>query len=138
VLQQEDSGGNKTQNESILEKKRAMGATINILWTMLPFYPIQLMFWFLGFAGLGSETVPIVNWILPGQELFMLSYFIIALIGLCTMFYAAFVFTLYRVKCFSGSRALVFMACLTGYLVFFLNLFPWILFWIVAVLYSKK
>lgn len=115
-----------------------IAATSFIAWTVLPFYPIQFIFWLFGLIGIATEGAPVANLVLPGSELFMLSYIMIALIGMVTMLYAAGMYTMRGVRCFSGMRGLAFICSLTGYLVFFVNLFPWVVLWMLAILYTKN
>lgn len=122
---------------SATEQIWATVASTFIFWTVIPFYVFQVVMWMVGFAGIATEAAPFVKDIAPGAELFILSYAVIALIGLCSMMYAAFVYTMRGVRCFAGVRTLVFAVCLAGYLVFFLNLFPWIILWMLSVIIAK-
>jgi hypothetical protein len=114
------------------------GASSLIAWTALPFYVPQLLFWILGLVGIGIETIPFADLILPGDLLFFFCYFVIAIIGLCSMVYVVFIYTIRGVQCFEGVRTLTFMCCITGYLVPFLNLFPWVAFWMLSVLFARR
>jgi hypothetical protein len=120
------------------DKVLVIAASSLIAWTALPFYIPQLMFWLLGLLGIGMKTVPLAGAILPGEALFFFTYLMIAIIGFCSMLYAAFVYMLRGVRCFEGARTLVFMCCLTGYLIPFLNLVPWVVFWLLAVIFAKN
>ena len=86
-----------------------------------------------GLAGLGLETLPVVDAFAPGMEVFVLGYLVAAGIGVCSMVYAAWIYTIRGVACFAGMKAFIFICCLTGYLVVFLNLFPWLILWILSV-----
>lgn len=117
----------------------AYAASTFILWTVVPFYVTQVLFWMLGLAGIGLETVPFAGeWFLPGVEIYMVSYLVIVIIGICSMVYAAVVYFTRRVDAFSGVKTLVFMLCVTGYFVFFLNAFPWVIGWILCVIYTQN
>ncbi len=120
-----------------VRKIRATTATTLIMWTALPFYIPQALFWMVGLAGLGIETLPIVGNFSPGLEIFALGYFIAAGIGICSMFYAAWIYTIRGVSCFNGMKTFIFICCLTGYMVVFLNLFPWIVLWLLSVVLIK-
>lgn len=119
------------------EKIWATAASVLIAWTVLPFYSLQLLFWIVGLASLGLEAVPIADIFLPGTEVFVFTYILIALIGVCSMLYGIWIYTIRGVRCFAGARGLMFACCMTGYLVFFLNLFPWIILWMFAVIYTN-
>ncbi len=119
------------------ERIWAIAASGLIAWFVLPFYTLQALFWILGLASLGLEAVPIADIFLPGTEVFVFMYILIALIGVCSMLYAVWIYTVRGVRCFSGVRGLMFACCMTGYLVFFLNLFPWIILWMLCVIYTN-
>lgn len=104
----------------------------------MPFYALQVLLWIGGLAMIGTEEIIIVNMIVPGEELFVASYIMIAVLGLCSMFYAVIMFNLRGIDCFSGHRSLYFLLCLMGYFVFFINLAPWTLIWVVTVIWQKK
>lgn len=120
------------------EKLRAMRAAMMVLWVVLPTYAFQFFFWLFGLAAIALETIPGLNFVLPGSETYLVSYGIIALIGILSMLYAAFVFTVKRVRWFGGSRGLAFAFCTALYLVFFLNLFPWVILWMLLVIFARR
>lgn len=123
---------------------RAWTATATIFWWVWPYYLPQFFFWLLGLAGVGLEAMPIpvvreiVSFVVPGQEIFLFSYFVIAFIGLGSMAYAAFVYSIRGIRPFEGIRTLAFAVCFTGYLTFFLNLFPWVIVWMLMVVYTER
>lgn len=122
-----------------LHKTIKAGTTsATIFWTAIPFYIPQLSFWLIGIAGIGLESDTVTSYLIPGNTLFIVSYLIIALIGVCTMAYAVFSFTLRGVNSFGGVKGLIFVACLAGYLVVFINFFPWFIVWLVSVAYLQK
>jgi hypothetical protein len=104
-----------------------------IFWTAIGFYTPQLGLWVLGIAGLGLKSVPLLGGLVPGNEIYMISWFIIFLIGLCTMLYAALMFTIRRVDCFGGWKGFIFIVCITGYMVIFINFIPFFVIWIISV-----
>ena len=97
-----------------------------------------------GLAGIGLESMPIpvvrelVSFVVPGQEIFLFSYLLIALIGLGSMTYAAFAYSIRRIRPFEGIRMLAFALCFAGYLSFFLNLFPWVFVWMLMIVYTER
>jgi hypothetical protein len=112
-------------------------ASTFIFWTVIPFYFFQVIMWVIGLTGIAVETIPLISEASPGTELYILSYAVIALIGIGSMAYAALVYSMRGVRCFAGVRALMFAVCLAGYLVFFINLFPWVLLWMASVILAK-
>lgn len=121
-----------------VRKIRAVVATTFLSWTVLPFYVPQIMMWLLGLSGLGLEGLPVANILFPGTELFMFTYVVIGIIGICSMAYAAWIYTIRLVPCISGNLTLVFILCLTMYLVPFLNLFPWVMPYMIAVVLASR
>lgn len=126
-----------TDNTSV-ERIRAITAGSLILWSTLPFYVPQLLLWVLGLAGVVGESLPVVDFVIPGQELFVLSYIVIAFIGLCSMAYAVVMFNIRGVDCFSGHKSLYLLLCLMGYFVFFINAAPWTLIWVFSVIMNQS
>lgn len=120
--------------ETATKIARAGTAAGTIFWTAIGFYVPQLGFWLLGIAGLGLEITPVINYVIPGNTLFVASYVVITLIGVSTMAYAALVFTIRGVPCFGGWKGLIFAGCLTAYLVLFINFFPWFIIWLASVI----
>jgi hypothetical protein len=116
---------------------QAVAAGLFILWSTLPFYIPQLVFWLVGLAGIAGESIPFADFVVPGKELFILSYIVIAFIGLCSMAYAIVMFNARGVDCFSGHKSLYLLLCLMGYFVFFINAAPWILFWVLSVMLNQ-
>jgi hypothetical protein len=126
----------KMPNVGILGKVKqaeAVRVSITIFATAIPFWFFQVAIWMVGIGGLGLESIPFANYVMPGDTLYMLSYMLIAGLGICTMVYATFVYGINRINCFGGSKMLVFMFCMTGYLVIFINGFPWFILWLLAV-----
>jgi len=120
------------------EKLRAIRASMMMAWVVIGTYAFQFFFWIFGFAAVAAETVPGLNFVLPGTETYLVTYGLIAFIGVFTMMYAAFQFTINRVRWFGGSRGLAFAFCMALYLVFFLNIFPWVVLWMLMVIFAKR
>lgn len=118
-------------------KITATAAGSLILWTTMPFYIPQVLFWMLGLGGMGLEAIPIADIFVPGQELFFLGYIVASFIGACSMIYAAWIYVIRGIRCFAGIKLFIFICCLTGYLVVFLNLFPWLILWVLTVIVIK-
>lgn len=123
-----------------VRKIRVITASTLISWGVLPFYIPHFLFWILGFFGLSVEAspIPLLDIVLPGTEIFLMSYFVIAFIGLSSLVYAVWIYSLRQIKPFDGPRTLAFALAVTGYLSFFLNLFPWVIFYILVVIYTEK
>lgn len=119
--------------DGMVKRVEAGATSILIFWSAIAFYIPQLALWVIGIGVLGLTSVPVLGWFVPGNEVYMACWFIIAIIGVCTMVYSAAVFMFRRIDCFSGWKGLIFILCLTGYLVFFINFAPWYLFWLLAV-----
>jgi len=140
-IETEQSGASSDHAPSRI---RAWVATVTIFWWVWPYYLPQFFFWLLGLAGIGLESMPIpvvrelVSFVVPGQEIFLFSYLLIALIGLGSMTYAAFAYSIRRIRPFEGIRMLAFALCFAGYLTFFLNLFPWVFVWMLMVVYTER
>lgn len=120
--------------EPLTKKIKASIAANAIFWAAIGFYIPQFIFWIMEIIGFGFESVPIIGDVLPGKELSLASWLIIVLIGTGTMLYATFVFMARGINSFGGWKGLIFILCLTGYLVIFINgMFPWFVIWIFAV-----
>ncbi len=115
----------------------AVQATTLVFWTAIPFWIPQICFWMLGIAGLGMESIPWLNYVLPGVTLFWLGEIIIVAIGVCTMTYAALILGLRGVNCFGGLKGLVFALCVAGYCAPIANFFPWFVLWLAAIVYLQ-
>ena len=109
---------------------RAAVASSFIFWTAIPFWVPQIAFWLVGLAGLGFESIPFANYILPGQTLFTFSYLIILFIGITTMIYALCIYAIRKINFFSGMKGLVFAICIALYCAPFLNFAPWFIGWL--------
>lgn len=132
---------NETENAkkgAITIKRLQAGVTsVTIFWTAIGFWIPQMIFWMVGIFGLGSESIPLFNYVIPGEVIYMLSYIVIVFIGMCTMFYAATVYYFRRVRFFSGYKGIIFIFCIVGYFVIFINFFPWFTIWLLAVTYMQ-
>lgn len=123
---------------SVAKQVQAVLVANFIFWTAISFYVPQLVFWLLGILFIGMESVTFVNYFVPGELLYTIMYACIMLIGVCTMVYAAFIFTLRGIDCFGGWKGFIFIVCLAGYLVIGINFFPWFVVWIYSVSYLQK
>ena len=132
------NGASGSQSAVLIKQVKAIQVSVSIFTSAIGFYIPQIGFWILGIIGLGGGSIPILKYFFPGQTIYMLSYFVVLAIGICTMGYAAFMYSLQRVNCFSGYKGLIFILCLTGYLVMFINIFPWFIIWIWSVPYLQK
>lgn len=120
-------------------KKIAAAITSNALfWNTIPFWIPQIAFWILGIAGIGLDSIPVLSSLKVGYGLFFISWLLIAVIGIGSMLYAIMTLTLRGIDNFGGLKGLIFILCLTGYLVIFLNFFPWIILWLWAVTLLQK
>lgn len=116
---------------------KAFTASVTIFWTAIGFWIPQIIIWMIGIFGLGAGSIPLLEYVIPGELFYMLSYAVILFIGLCTMFYAATVYSLRRVRFLSGYKGIIFIFCVVGYFVIFLNFFPWFTIWLLAVTYMQ-
>jgi hypothetical protein len=116
-----------------LKKVKAGATSITVFWTAIGFWIPQMVLWMIGLFGLGGDAIPFLEYFIPGQLIYILSYVLILLIGLGTMIYAAAVYYIRGVNCFGGYKTAIFILCLTGYLVIFINFFPWFVIWLLAV-----
>ncbi len=118
-------------------KIRALQASSFIFWTLLPLYTIQFFVWVFGLGSIALETIPLANYVIPGEEGYIFSYVIIGVLGLFSMFLAGFVYSARGISWFGGTTGLAFAFCLAGYFIFFLNLFPWVGIWMLIVIFAK-
>ena len=109
-----------------------------IFLTAIPFWVPQIYCWMVGVAGLGSESVWLLSYVIPGETIFTTMNFIISAIGVITMMYAFVVYATAKVNAWSGMKGLVFCFCVAFYCAPFLNFAPWFLLWIVYTTYSQK
>jgi hypothetical protein len=112
---------------------KAARASWFIFWTAIAFSVPQLNFWIFSLIGIGTESIPFANWVLPGETLFMLSHTVIIAIGITTMIYALLVYSLSLVNCFGGSKFLWFALCVAFYCTPILNGPPWFVLWLWVV-----
>ena len=130
--------GEASTAATLIKRVKAGQVSIMIFWSAIGFWIPQIAFWMLGLIGIGGESVPLFNYIFPGQVVYMLSYIVIVGVGICTMAYSAFMYAMRGVDCFSRYKGLIFILCLTGYLVIFINAFPWFIVWLTAVSYFQQ
>lgn len=120
----------------------ALANTLNtaaiIFWTAIGFYVFQFALWAMGIAGLALGAVPVVSFVVPGKEFYMATWALIAIIGISSMAYSAFMFLIRSVPCFDGWKGLIFILCAAGYLTVFINLIPWFAVWVGAVVWIEK
>jgi len=133
---EEDEGGSSLIQTARRAKAILVGSTI--LWVVLPFYFVQILFWLLSLGGIGLETAPIAKVVFPGTELFLLAYSVIGVIGLGSMLFGLFMFKSRFVHCLDGYKGIIFLGCLTGYFVFFINFIPFVALWVLSVMFMQK
>lgn len=117
---------------------KAFSASIGIFTTAIWFAIPQFIFWMIGLFGLSGASIPLVGYVFPGELMYMMSYVFIVVIGIGTMMYACIFYSVRRVRFFSGYKGIIFILSLTGYLIIFINLFPWFVLWLVAVTYMQE
>jgi hypothetical protein len=137
LTQPKISEPNKNGAAATVKKIQAGVTSLTIFWTSIGFWIPQMVFWMIGIFGLGAGSIPFIDYVIPGELIYMLSYAVIVFIGLCTMFYAATVYYLRRVPFFSGYKGVIFIFCIVGYFVIFINFFPWFTIWLLAVTYLQ-
>jgi hypothetical protein len=68
---------------------------------------------------------------------FIAAHFIIYIIGLATLIICAFLYLLSNIRCLSGKGAggkmITFIVAFVGYALPLFNIFPWFIFWVIAV-----
>lgn len=133
----ESEAENQKKTVTTMKRLQAGVTSVTIFWTAIGFWIPQIIFWMVGIFGLGSESIPLFNYVIPGEVIYMLSYVVIVFIGMCTMFYAATVYYFRRVRFFSGHKGIIFIFCIVGYFVIFINFFPWFTIWLFAVTYMQ-
>ncbi len=121
-----------------IRRLQAGSASLTIFWTAIGFWIPQIVFWMIGIFGLGTTSLPILDYVFPGEVVYVASYVVIAFIGLCTMAYAAFFYFARHINAFGGYKGIIFILCITGYLTLFINFFPWFIIWILAVTYMQE
>ena len=68
------------QTAGIEQRVWAFSAAYFIIACTIPFYAPQLFFFMFGIAGIGFEVIPVVNFVLPGTEVFLLAWALTLLI----------------------------------------------------------
>lgn len=124
------------QASGIEDRIMAYSAASFILTCTLPLYAPQIFFFMFGLAGLGLETIPYLDWIMPGIEVFFIGWMMTLLIGVGSMLFAAFTFSMRGVDAFGNSKTLIFICCLIAYLSLFLSIIPWVAIWTLYVAYN--
>jgi len=123
--------------EDLIRKGKAIAAGSFILWWIVPFYFIQIVFWIIGFAGLGLKALPIAG-LLPWDVLFSLAYMVIALIGFSSILFALIVFIGSKVDYLSGKKEQALIVCLAGIFVIVINIIPFVPLWVLYVMFNQK
>ena len=124
------------QGAGIEQRVWAFSAAYFIIACTIPFYAPQLFFFMFGIAGIGFEVIPVVNFVLPGTEVFLLAWALTLLIGVGSMLFAAVIFSLRGIDAFGGSKSFVFICCMVAYLTLFLSVIPWVVIWTLFVAYT--
>jgi hypothetical protein len=136
---QNAAANEKQKDPDVLVKRIAATQACSVIfWSAIGFYVPQITFWLIGIAGIGLEAIPVVNYVIPGQLLFFVSYAVIFFIGICTMLYSVWILMLRKIDCFSGYKGLIFLLCLDGYMVIFINFIPWFVVWLWSVILLQK
>lgn len=125
-------------NNANIKKIKAAVASNFIFWTAITFYIPQLSLWILGMSALSLESVPVLGYVIPGESLYLISWLIIVIIGIGTMIYATFIFTLRGIPCFDGWPGFVFICCIAGYCVVLVNFLPFFIFWLFTVTLCQR
>jgi|GEM_PF-3064493 len=120
--------------ENKLLKMKAAWAIIAMTWWSVPFI---ILFGLSALAGVGGEMymedtlLGIASYFFPGEKLFVVSYAMLIIIGVCSMIAAATSFTFNRVNWFSGEKLIGFILCLAAC---FVPLpIPWMYLWLFQV-----
>lgn len=130
---------NEGSGKSAKRVKKAIVLAVgysSLIW-FIPFYGIQVTFWFLGFVGVGLEAVPIAN-LLPWEVLLTLCYIITASIGVLSIFFALVRFHMAGIDYSSGNKELILWVCMAGTLVLFINIVPFAFIWVLWTMFSYK
>lgn len=128
----------------LMEKAKAVRASWIIGVFVLPFYPIHLIFGFVQLAGYATEYAgEQLLWglgalVLPGQTVFAAGFIMTALFGIASMFIAAFMYTFQNVHWWRGHGLLSFILCTVLCLVPMLNIFPWLIAWMLVVIGAQR
>lgn len=129
---------------AIAKKIRAVRASWTIGMFILPFYIVQLCFGILMLLGAGAEYAgEQILWglgaiAIPGQMLFAASYLITTIVAVCLMGAAAFMYTFNGVTWWKGRQLVSFFLFMALNFVPFLNIAPWLAFWMATVVYAQK
>jgi hypothetical protein len=132
------SGTLPDKAQETLEKLNTYSTCLTIFWTAIPLWFLQFTFWIFGLIGLSLESLPIANFVLDGEELYIASVILIGAIGVITMVYAASFMYMRGVSCFRGYKSLVCILATTFYFVTFINVFPWFTLWLFAVVMLEE
>jgi len=122
------------------KKVKSLSAAGTLAYTLVWFYPVQLLFSLLFIFMIYVEE----EWywrgmFIPAEEMYMLSWVLLIALGTGFMLYAFAVFAIARVQLFRHPMIfLTFCLCLGGYWAPYLFLFPWVFLWIAVVVAKQK
>lgn len=125
-------------------KARAVRVSWTIAGTVLPFYMTQLIFGLIAFAGAGAEYAGeefiwgIASTIIPGEYIFAAGWLGAAIIAILMIGAAALIYTANRVNCWDNISMSSFFVCIALCFAPFANIFPWVILWMVFVVYAQK
>lgn len=122
--------------ESSVTKVNAVATSWMIAATLFPLISFQFFFWIIAMIGVFGESIPILNYVFPGETLFGLGVGVNAVIGLLMMLWAVTMYVGRGVDCWSGGKTLAFAFCFSLQIAPLINLIPFVLIWcfIVALL----
>lgn len=123
---------------SAIDKVNTYSTCVTIFWTAIAFWPMQFIFWIVSVAAYGLETIPFLNYVLPGESIFWASWFFVVLVGWSMLLYAALFLFVRNVPAFVDYKWFIFILCLIGYLIPILNVFPWFVMWLLAIVALEK
>lgn len=141
---QDDSHESKLTHTAgaLMTKAKAAQASYAIFgltaWTI----PIHLLFGFAALAGVGGELYLENTWLglgsyfFPGETLFVGSYAIVLVIGVCSMLTASLIFLFRGVKIYGVKQLIPFFICAALYLVPIP--IPWVYVWCAVVTYTQS
>lgn len=138
------SAGVSSAVSTLMERAKAIRASWIIGTFILPFYPIQLFFGLVQLAGFAGEYAgEQYLWglgavAIPGQTIFAAGYIMTLIFSCFAMFAAAFLYTVQGINWLRGFGFLSFVLCTVLCFVPVLNIFPWLVAWILIVVGAQK
>ena len=121
-----------------IKRIRAAAASWMIVAFITPFTLLHFSVWGIAILGLGAESIPVANYVLPGEEIFFVAHGILMIFGFTYMIGALALYLIRGIDCLGGWKTIIFIACLIGHLTPIFNFFPYVFLWCLAVVINQE